>query len=80
MDHVVYHFNYEEEFLENLGYNGYEEHVKIHNHLLKKAQELRTHLIKDRISPVDAFEFVVSDIILKHLINEDAKYFTLTKV
>lgn len=80
MDHVVYHFKYEEEVLNNLGYNGYEEHVKIHNHLLKKAQELRTHLIKDRISPVDAFEFVVSDIILKHLIHEDAKYFTLTKV
>lgn len=79
MEHVVNHFKYEEEVLRSIAYNEYEEHRKIHGQLVRKARELRAHLIKDRISPIDAFDFVVVEIILNHLTHEDVNYFQYTK-
>lgn len=80
IEHVQYHFAYEEEVLFEIGYEGYSKHVIIHGNLIKKAEILRNKLAIGRIDPVEAFDYFVKDIIINHMIREDSKFFNRLKV
>ncbi len=79
LEDISIHFNYEEKILADLGYPQYEEHSNIHKELVVKAKYLRDQYLSGEIKPTDLFSFIVSDIILGHMLSEDVKFFPLLK-
>jgi len=79
LEDISIHFNYEEKILADLGYMQYEEHANIHKELIVKAKYLRDQYLVGEIKPTDLFSFIVSDVILGHMVSEDVKFFSLVK-
>ncbi len=77
--HVESHFRHELQILARVGYPGYDEHAKIHNDLLEQIRFLRESYTETKIRSTVFFSFIVEDIILDHMINEDKKFFIYTK-
>lgn len=77
IEHVKVHFIEEEAILSSLGFVFLSEHELSHAKLVEKAIELRRKVTAKEIKASDAFEFIVSDIIMGHLLHEDIKYFPL---
>ena len=75
--HVKVHFVEEEAILSKLGFAELIEHEESHNMLIQKAVQLRSKVAAGEMKTSDAFEFIVSDIIMGHLLQEDIKYFPL---
>lgn len=72
--HIVKHFEYEEKILESLGYPDYDRHSKIHKNLVGKAFQLKEAYRNEEINSSAFFAFVVDDIVIGHIANEDMLY------
>ncbi|MBP1761356.1 MAG: hypothetical protein H6Q64_898 [Firmicutes bacterium] len=79
LNHISYHFYNEEKFLSEIGYPNYEEHTKIHKDLVFKALKLKESCINNKIKPADFFSFVVDDIVIGHMEQEDINFFPYIK-
>lgn len=77
--HLVYHCTAEEYMLKKVGYNDFEQHKQIHKSLLKTTFELKRKYESNQLKTVQFFSFIIDDLIIGHIINEDIKYFPLTK-
>ncbi|MGE5677977.1 MAG: diguanylate cyclase [Pseudomonadota bacterium] len=77
LEHIAYHFDFEENILANAGFSGYKEHVEAHRKLVAKAMELDTAYRKGEVKSSAFFSFLVDDIILGHMTDEDTKFFPL---
>ena len=76
INHLVKHFNYEEQVLAYVGYPGIKEHKMIHKVLVQKAMYFQNHFIQGEIK-TDAFlSFIIDDILSAHLFEEDTKFFS----
>ena len=79
IEHVVYHFNFEEELLGQIGYDNCDEHAKIHRNLIEKTLKLKEAYIKDELKATAFFSYVVEDVVMGHMVKEDAKFFKFMK-
>ena len=77
---VANHFNYEEHFLEEIGYSEYENHRIIHKDLLKKAFLLKENFQNGDIKSSPFFSFIVDDIIVGHMLKDDFDYFKYLQI
>ena len=74
---ICVHFNYEEKMLADLGYMEYEKHANIHKELVVKAKYLKEKYLLAEVKPTELFSFIVSDIIVGHMLTDDVKFFSL---
>lgn len=75
--HITRHFATEEAILRRYQYSGLKEHMKIHRELEQKTAEIaREYLEKNAHSPI-FLSFVINDLIVGHLREEDTKFFYL---
>lgn len=77
--HVKEHFKFEEEILCQHAYSDIESHKKHHDDLITKAQNLVKKTEEGNMLPIDVTHFVLNDVIIKHLLKEDTKFFGLFK-
>ena len=77
--HVEAHFRHELQILARIGYPGYDEHARIHSELIEQIRFLRESYLETKVRSAAFFSFIVEDVILDHLIKEDAKFFIYTK-
>ena len=75
LDHVKSHFSSEEALMESWGHPLTEEHKVAHHALLEKALGLREKLENGNLMYHDVFSFFVNDLVLKHIVEEDRKFF-----
>lgn len=75
--HIEAHFADEEEILRDHAYEALPEHIAEHRRLLAKAAELRRRADKKAIPIGELVDFLAKDIVAKHLLQEDRKYFGL---
>lgn len=75
LDHAKTHFSSEESLMEAWGHPLTEEHKKTHQCLLEKALELRERLENGRLLYHDVLSFFINDLVLRHIIEEDMKFF-----
>ena len=80
IQHTVYHFNHEEAILREIGFPGLEEHKIIHELLIEESMKLKRSLKEGSISLGNVVEFVVSKVLMGHMLQEDFKYFKYTRV
>jgi len=78
LTHVDAHFKYEEQVLLEVNYPHYEEHAEIHKNILDKAIELKKIFLDGRLNTTSFISFVMDDMVIGHMIGEDAKYFSYT--
>jgi len=74
---IEHHFNDEEDVLKSVAYPGLEQHVKIHEALLGRARQFADRHANGELSLGDLFSYLAYDVITKHLLNEDRKFFSL---
>lgn len=74
LEHISYHFNFEEKFLNDISYSEANTHKEKHDILIGKAKELFESSSKKNMLE-DTIKFIVNDVIISHLIHEDSKFF-----
>jgi diguanylate cyclase (GGDEF)-like protein/hemerythrin-like metal-binding protein/PAS domain S-box-containing protein len=75
IQHTKAHFSYEEKQLREINFPSSEEHALIHHKLLEKAITLKSDYLSHKIPSSVFFSFIVDDLIVGHIIEEDSKYF-----
>lgn len=76
LEHLEYHFDYEDSLLRELGYPYEYDHRMLHVGLLKKTKNLIEKQKKvGNITHADIFEFIVGELVVEHLVKEDTKFF-----
>lgn len=76
---IANHFEYEEHTLTELGYTATKEHADIHRDLIRKAMILKEFFRSGKVKPSDFFSFLLDDVIVGHMLEEDAKFYPYTK-
>lgn len=79
LDHIAYHFNYEEVVIRIGGYPESIEHGDIHKSLIAKAFRLKKSFINGEVKASAFFSFIIDDVILDHLVKYDTKFFPYMK-
>lgn len=73
--HLEAHFAEEELMFRAAGYLGADSHTQIHRHLLNRARALVGSHAAGDITMDEVVDFLVSKVIVRHLLVEDTKYF-----
>lgn len=77
IEHLADHFQFEESVLTKVRYPKTEDHRKLHRRLMEKLATLKSRYLRDTI-PKHAFQrFLRDDLIVGHLIEQDALFFPL---
>lgn len=77
--HIVEHFDYEEKCLLEISYPNREDHANIHKNLVSDFLNLKESYLIEKIKPSAFYSFIIEDVILGHLQNEDTKFFSYTQ-
>jgi len=75
MRDVVRHFHDEEAMLEVAAFSGTTEHTAVHRELAARAAVLVQRFGAGAIGLGELFEFLAHDLIVKHVLNEDFRFF-----
>lgn len=73
------HFDHEEQLLEAMRYPQAGAHAELHSMLLARARETAARFETAQTSSSDLVGFVVHDVIARHLLQEDRKFFAFIK-
>ena len=73
------HFVNEERVLSRCHYPDLEEHVLEHQNLMARAQVLRRKAIAGELTLGALVTFIVQDVVVKHMLTADRKYYPLLK-
>ena len=73
------HFDHEEMILQSVGYTDYMEHRTIHRNLLVEMEQIMTKVKEGSINSIHLFNTIVGKILVGHMLQEDTKFFELTK-
>lgn len=73
------HFRHEEAILSELGWDGLPRHIKQHHALEKRGAQLLAEVQSGKQNFAELLDFIVLEIVARHLARHDAQYFHLTK-
>lgn len=80
VEEVKVHFKREEELLEILRYDKLEYHKDIHRKLLLKAEDIRNKFKHRKITALEAARYMVSELVVGHIVKDDFDFFHLTNL
>ena len=75
ISHVLGHFADEERVLREIGFPGYAAHRRSHTKLAEKALRLREAMILGHHRHEELLEYLLQDVIERHLLVEDRTFF-----
>lgn len=76
---VVDHFKDEEAILADAGFVDLEQHALLHRQLIHRATELASLFREEKLGLGDLLEFLANDIVARHMLVEDRKFFPLVR-
>lgn len=79
ISHVLGHFSDEERVLREIGYTGYAAHRRSHVQLAEKAMMLREAMILGHHRHAELLEFLLHDVVERHLLVEDRTFFAAVR-
>ncbi|MGL5258094.1 MAG: diguanylate cyclase [Proteocatella sp.] len=80
VEEVEVHFKREEELLGILKYDKLEKHRDIHKKLLLESVDIRDEFKNREISALDAARYMVSELVVGHIVKDDFDFFHLTNL
>lgn len=75
ISHILGHFSDEEQVLREIGFQGYAAHRRSHTRLAERAMSLREAMIHGHHRHEELLEFLLQDVIERHLLVEDRTFF-----
>lgn len=75
LEHLIRHFFDEEELMTRLGYTEIKAHALVHENIIKDARRIKGNFLGGQFNSTDFFDFLVGNIIMKHLLTDDVKFF-----
>lgn len=78
LEHVVSHFAEEEKVLTQAGYPDAELHAEKHKSLIDKAQQLKDRYLIGELKASDILSYLIDEVIVGHLLAEDALFLPYT--
>lgn len=75
LEHVQEHFACEEKLLEMVKYPDVKEHKELHKELTQKTLRLKKYYEIGELKRADLFSFILDDVIIGHLIEQDVLFF-----
>lgn len=75
VSNIVHHFREEDEIFRAAGFPLADEHSKIHNELVLALGRLVQKFQCDELNPPELFGFLALEVISKHMLHEDRKFF-----
>jgi hemerythrin-like metal-binding protein len=79
ISHVLGHFSDEERILREIGFTGYAAHKRSHMRLAEKAMKLREAMILGHHRHEELLEFLVQDVVERHMLVEDRTFFAAVR-
>lgn len=79
LQEIQEHFDYEESVLERIRFIGLEAHRTAHRLLLQRSTELKAQVLRGEAQTVSVFIFVLEEVVIGHIIQEDSAYFKMLK-
>jgi len=79
ISHIAKHFETEERILGEVRYPDLIQHERIHKELANKALRLKDELESGEVRFSAFVSFLLDEVIMDHMIKEDAKYFEYTR-
>ena len=79
ISHVLGHFSDEERVLRDIGFPGYAAHRRSHMRLAEKAMRLREAMILGHHRHEELLEFLVQDVVERHMLVEDRTFFAAVR-
>lgn len=77
IEHLADHFQFEESVLTKVRYVKVEEHRKLHRRLMEKIAALKGRYLRGTITKHAFLRFLMDDLVVGHLIEEDTQFFPL---
>jgi diguanylate cyclase (GGDEF)-like protein/hemerythrin-like metal-binding protein/PAS domain S-box-containing protein len=77
IEHLADHFQFEESVLAKVRYVKVEEHRKLHRRLMEKIAALKGRYLRGTITKNAFLRFLMDDLVVGHLIEEDTQFFPL---
>lgn len=74
---VVEHFKDEEAILAAAGFAGLDAHAAMHRQLVARAKELVALFNQGKLGLGELFQFLADDVVARHMLVEDRKYYAL---
>lgn len=75
LESIRIHFSDEEDILSNCHFDDLDNHKRLHSELLKRAEALSSQVGSGSVQVGGLLEYLVYDVVAKHLLSEDRKYF-----
>jgi hemerythrin-like metal-binding protein len=75
MDDVVHHFRHEEQLLEQVGFVELDEHAAEHARLVARGRAILEAFAGGQLHLGELFRFFAHDIVTRHLLSDDRRYF-----
>ncbi len=79
LSHISEHFSYEEQVQKYIGYPDAESHAEKHRELTEKAIQIKGDCLAGKVNMVSLISFIIDDVIISHLLEEDTKFFPYIK-
>jgi diguanylate cyclase (GGDEF)-like protein/hemerythrin-like metal-binding protein/PAS domain S-box-containing protein len=73
--HVEKHFRDEADILKSAHYPDVEHHIELHSILVQVMERIATRFNNDQVSVGELFGFLAVDVVTKHMLEEDKKFF-----
>lgn len=77
--HIIDHFEYEDKYLCDIQYPGFNLHADEHRSLIAKLLQVKDNYGRGEVKPAALLSFIVDDVMIGHFQNEDIKYFIYIK-
>ncbi|PLX24404.1 MAG: hypothetical protein C0599_02230 [Salinivirgaceae bacterium] len=78
-EYVQYHFKYEEQLLQKVKYNGFEEHMAEHRFFIQKVDEMKQELKYMNTLLCEKIESFMKKWFLSHIMQSDREYVQAVK-
>ena len=77
IEEITGHFAYEENLLQKINYKHYEAHLEWHNKLTEKLLRLKDRFNSGQLKITGFLSYILNDVVLRHLLVEDVRFFPL---
>lgn len=73
-EYTMYHFSAEEQYMEEKGFRGIDDHISKHREFSQKIEKLKTQYRSHDLEVTRELIIVLGEWLLHHVIKEDRKY------
>lgn len=79
LEHIISHFEYEDQVLKSLNYPEAKKHKESHRYIIDKSFKIRERFLRGEVKLAALFVFIIEKVIMEHLVTEDVLFFDYTK-